>query len=54
MTLRLFSPFLTIYMSVFWMVLVKIDVGKTMQGGNGGAYKDGFNVRQWRDIQLGV
>ncbi len=43
------------------MVLVKIDVGKTMQGGdtillggNSGAYKDGFNVRQWRVIQLGV
>ncbi len=46
---------------VFWVVPIKIDVGKTMQGGdttlrggNGRAYKDELKARQWRVMQLDV
>ncbi len=46
---------------VFWVVPIKIDVGKTMQGGdtilrggNGREYKGGLKARQWCGIQLDV
>ncbi len=46
---------------VFWVVPIKIDLGKTMQGGdtilwggNGRENKDGLKARQWCVIQLDV